>query len=209
MDNTEIWKDVPDYEGYQISNLGNVYSLKSNKMLTKQDKRGYLVVTLYKDNKKHYISVHRLVALAFIPNPYHYEQVNHKDEDKKNNVVENLEWCTSEYNINYGTRTDRARQSNIDSGHFQKLSDDLKGRGFFEERTKKLRENGTYKRLSENLRKKRSKKVVCIETGKIYDSMISASKELNICQGSISNCCNGKTKSVNGYHFRFATDEER
>ena len=200
----EIWKDIDGYEGYyQVSNMGRVYSVK-NKMLLKQHlKRGYLECVLCKNGERKYIQAHRLVAITFIPNPDNLPQVNHKDENKQNNCVSNLEWCTAEYNINYGTRTERSTKSNTDSGHFKKLAKDLKEIGFFEERTRKLRESGKYKEMSDNLRKLLSKKIKCIETGKVYDSMISASRDLDIPQGSISNCCNGKRKSAHGYHFEY------
>ena len=200
----EIWKDIEGYEGhYKISSFGRVYSIKSGILLKQQNKKGYLVSCLCKNGKFKYIPTHRLVALNFIPNPENLPHVNHKDENKQNNCVSNLEWCTVEYNINYGTRTERATKSNTDSGHFKKLAKDLKEAGFFEERTRKLRENGKYKEMSDNLRKLLSKKIKCIETGKVYDSMISASRDLNIPQGSISNCCNGKRKSAHGYHFEY------
>lgn len=108
----EIWKDIKGYEGlYQVSNLGRVKSLnyrrtKKEKILkTKESKDGYLRVTLSnnKDNKIYFI--HRLVAQTFLCNPYNHKEVNHKDENKRNNYVDNLEWCTRKYNINYGKRT--------------------------------------------------------------------------------------------------------
>ena len=204
----EIWKDIEGYEGYyQVSNMGRVYSVK-NKMLLKQHlKQGYFECVLYKNGDRKYIQSHRLVAITFIPNPDGLPQVNHKDENKQNNCVSNLEWCTAEYNINYGSRTERATQSNIESGHYKRLAKELKASGFFEERTKKLRESGKYGEMSSNLRKLLSKKIKCTDTGKIYDSMISASKELGVPQGSISSCCNGKRKSAGGYHFEYIYDD--
>ena len=121
----EIWKDIPDYEGlYQISNLGRVKSLDrdivysngtrhhiNNKILQPQkSKYGYLFVTLTKDNKPHAKYIHQLIADAFIPNPNNLPCVNHKDENKLNNNIDNLEWCTIDYNNNYGTRTQRTRK---------------------------------------------------------------------------------------------------
>ena len=105
----EIYKDIEGYEGlYQVSNLGNVKSLGNDKkrkekiLKPNKNNRGYLYVGLYKDGKvKHYI--HRLVAQAFLQNPNNLPEINHKDEDKTNNHVTNLEWCDRKYNINYGT----------------------------------------------------------------------------------------------------------
>lgn len=85
--------------------MGNVRKTKSERLLKPFDTgRGYLNVKLSKDNIAKTISIHRLVAKAFIENPKNLEQVNHKDENKQNNNVENLEWCTHKYNQNYGTK---------------------------------------------------------------------------------------------------------
>ena len=114
----EVWKNINGYEGlYQISNNGRVKSLpklagkswrKEKILKTYLDKDGYVKVILCKENKTKFLSVHRLIAEAFIPNPNEFPQINHKDENKQNNSLENLEWCTCKYNINYGTRTERA-----------------------------------------------------------------------------------------------------
>lgn len=95
----EIWKDVVGYEGYyQISNLGNV--MRNKKQLKKiVDKNGYVFVRLYKNGKQKHFSVHRLVAVAFIPNPQNLPEVNHIDANKENNFVNNLEWCTHTENM--------------------------------------------------------------------------------------------------------------
>ena len=113
----EIWKDIEGYPNYQISTMGRVKSLGNNK--TRKDKilksyknnKGYLVVHLYKEGKVKGYSIHRLVTSAFIPNPNNLPQVNHKDEDKTNNRVDNLEWCDNDYNRNYGTRTERVAKT--------------------------------------------------------------------------------------------------
>lgn len=111
----EIWKPIKDFEYYFISNFGRVKSTKFGKerilKLTK-DKDGYSIVNLYKNNKSKTFKVHRLVAEAFLPNPYNLPQVNHKDENPQNNIASNLEWCTASYNNNYGTRNKRIGKSN-------------------------------------------------------------------------------------------------
>ena len=112
MTNNEIWKDIEEYEGlYQISDKGRVKSLKFGKekiMKLQKDTNGYLYVGLCKNGEKQKMFlIHRLVALAFISNPQNLPQVNHKSEDKTDNRVENLEWCSVKYNCNYGTRNQR------------------------------------------------------------------------------------------------------
>lgn len=108
----EIWKDIEEYEGiYQVSNLGKVKSFKrgSERMLKPcRDRRGYLIVDLYKNGKHKNNKIHRLVAQAFIPNPENKSEINHIDEDKTNNNVDNLEWSTRKENLNHGTRNERA-----------------------------------------------------------------------------------------------------
>ena len=100
----ELWKDIKGFEGmYKVSNLGNVYSLKTNKNLS--NKRltldGYNHVSLLKNGKAHEYKIHRLVALHFIDNPCKKETVNHIDGNKQNNSAMNLEWMTREENMQH------------------------------------------------------------------------------------------------------------
>ena len=112
----EIWKDIRGYEGlYQVSNLGNIKSYPkkyqhNNIILLKPSLNlyGYETVGLYKNKKCKRYLVHRLVADAFISNPNNLSQINHKDEIKTNNCVDNLEWCSNDYNASYGTRNIRS-----------------------------------------------------------------------------------------------------
>lgn len=118
----EEWRDVVGYEGlYQVSNYGEVKSLandkgKKEKILKPSiDGKGYKCVILCMNGTRKVCKIHRLVAIAFIPNPNNYPIVNHKDENKINNNVNNLEWCTNKYNLNYGTlpeRFSKARKGN-------------------------------------------------------------------------------------------------
>lgn len=105
----EIWKVIEDYPNYEVSTLGRVRNRETLKLMTPcKNKIGYMLVNLSTgDNKNKTPYVHRLVAKAFIENPENLPQINHKDEDKTNNSVENLEWCTSKFNLDYGTRIER------------------------------------------------------------------------------------------------------
>ncbi len=129
MKNYEEWIDIEGYENlYQVSNTGKIKSLKrtilyentnqtgisfctrkecEERILKLSSNRGYQIVALSKDGQRKTYQVHRLVALHFLPNPNNLPCINHKDENKKNNNVDNLEWCTEEYNNNYGTRNTR------------------------------------------------------------------------------------------------------
>ena len=106
-------KDIKGYEGlYAVTPEGEVWSYRRKKFLGYHyDKRGYPRVSLYKDGKiKHYM-IHRLVAEAYIPNTDNLPQINHRDENKTNNCIQNLEWCDGKYNANYGTRNEKISNS--------------------------------------------------------------------------------------------------
>ena len=110
----EVWKDIKGYEGeYKVSNLGRVKSLKYMNTRQEQllslckDSYGYLQVGLWKLGKVKMFKVHRLVATTFIDNPDDLQSINHIDENKLNNCVENLEFCTIKYNNKYGSRLKR------------------------------------------------------------------------------------------------------
>lgn len=130
---SEIWLPVKGYEGYyEVSNLGRVRGLdriildkggrhqvkKGVVLKPRPDRQGYITVALSIGRKYKTQLVHRLVAEAFIPNPDNLPQINHKDECKSNNTVDNLEWCTARYNCNYGDRNRKVMISNLRNGYW-------------------------------------------------------------------------------------------
>ena len=197
----EIWRKIEGFENYEVSNLGNVRSLKNKKVkILKLIKRetGYIFINLYKNKKIHHKSVHRLVASTFIPNPQNKSQVNHIDGDKTNNKVENLEWCTAKENSQHAWNTGLSKSLKGEKNPMygkhhtketkNKISESLKGEknSFYgkhhTEETKQI------------LSKIRSKTVECITTKEIFKSIKEASKKYNINDTSISRCCKNKSK---------------
>lgn len=112
----EVWKQITNFDNYYISSYGRI---KSNFNIIRKPqitKYGYVLVRLKgNDGKYKTMRVHRIVAQEFIPNPINYPQVNHKDEIKSNNHVDNLEWCDNKYNSNYGTINIKRSKSHINN----------------------------------------------------------------------------------------------
>ena len=152
----EIWKDIEGYTDYKISNLGNVKSYKFGKEKTmSRQKFRYEAVMLSVKGKSAPILIHRLIAIAFIPNPYNKPMVNHIDGNKLNNVIQNLEWCTNSENQKHAYKTGlQKHQKGSDSHRFGIISP-------------------------------RAKKIIHTQTGKIYDSIAIASKELGLSHNVI------------------------
>lgn len=132
----EVWEPVKGYEGlYEVSNLGRVKSLymfrhninenklekiRRDKILSQRiHKTGYMITSLSKNKKRKDFYTHRLVANAFIPNPEKKTYINHIDENKTNNKVENLNWCTQKENVRFSTRTKKIEQLTIDGKHIK------------------------------------------------------------------------------------------
>ena len=176
-----MWKNIKGYEElYQVSNYGRVKSLRKNGKIINGyiDGKGYMQVALSKNGKKKWFRIHRLVAQAFIPNHDNLPIINHKDENKLNNRVDNLEWCTTKYNNCYGTRIKR-------------VSEAMKGRKFTEEHKAKLKDNHSDFRRDKN---PNHRKVRCITTGEIFDCIIDAANKYNVFAANITKCCRGKSK---------------
>ena len=194
------------YEGYyQVSNMGRVKSLerkcncRSNgiktihcKILTPGNDKGYLKVNLRKNNKTKQHTVHRLVAIAFLPNENNYPYINHKDENPSNNRVDNLEWCTPKYNNNYGTARERGIKTR--KSRYTKEKHPLYGKQHKEESKKKMSE-------------RKNKPVICITTGEIFKSVKEASEKTGVNLSNICQCCRNKRQSAGKLQWKFLEKE--
>lgn len=181
----EIWKDVTGYEGlYMVSNLGKVASVlrqgtKGNILTPTINKRGYHFVGLNKDHVRKNFKVHRLVAVAFIPNPCGYSEINHIDGDKSNNCVENLEWTDRKGNMGH------ARQMGVMKNARAKLDEWNSA-------------NWKIPVISTNVKTGAERRFDCIS---------DAASALGVQATKISACLKGKRKSTGGYTFRKAVIE--
>lgn len=177
----ELWKDIKGYEGlYQVSTKGNVRSLNwrnhgfvKNLYLKKQN-RGYLQVELAKNGKTKMFMVHRLVAEAFLKNPEDYPCVNHLNEEKQDNRVENLEWCSASTNVKYSLEKHRDRVTN-------------------------RRYHTSHCRLTKPILQIKDGTVV-----RRWDNSRQIFKETGMSDWSISECCRGNRKHAYGYDWQYA-----
>lgn len=193
----EIWKDIPEYEGlYQISNLGKVKSLerkvknKNGYRIVKEkilkniiNSKGYYIVILRKNNKNDLRLVHRLIGENFIPNPNNYPCINHIDGNKQNNNIKNLEWCTYQHNIKEAFRLGLNKytyKKNFNTKYW------LGKKGKYHSKSKAIIQYDEHNNII-----------------KVWDSIIDASRELNICNIYISNVCRGRQKTAGGYKWKF------
>ena len=178
-ENKEEWRDIPGYEGlYQASNKGRIRSVPrkqeimwkgkhvvkyvNGKIIKQSDQKcGYMMVWLSKDGKEKAHTVHRLIGYAFLENPENLSDINHKDGNKKNNCVDNLEWCSR--------------------------SDNIKHRYAVLQKPGKCRP------------------VICVETGKRYDSIAKAAKSINGNRRAISHAIRGFSKTSGGFHWKYET----
>lgn len=193
MDNqiiTEEWRAIPNYEEYEVSNLGRVKRLAYDKpvcggslqhckeriLALQSRKHGYQAVMLSKNSKVKSFLVHRLVAFAFIPNPKNLPHINHKDENPSNNHVSNLEWCNQKYNSNYGTSKERIALK-LKNGVLSKPVEQYDKEGNF----------------------------ICD-----YPSAIEASRTLNLNVSGIVACCNGSKKysHCGGFQWKYKDSDK-
>lgn len=190
-------KPVKGFDNYLISEFGEVFSVKNNKFIKPTlMKIGYLGFTP-KRNKLIY--VHRAVAEAFIPNPNNYPQVNHKDGDKTNNNVSNLEWCTSKQNNLHAWKNGLNKTTDAQRKHASTIHKYIP--------KEKSIENG--KRVGSWIKLHVSKKVRCKKCGKIFNSIKEAADSLDLRDSTLSRYLNGTRKNCTNLEFyiNVSTDE--
>lgn len=184
----EEWRPVPDYEDrYLVSNMGRIKSIGSEmSMRSCYGKKGtnilhpsstdlkYKRIGLFKDGKRKYFSVHRLVALAFIPRIEGKDVVNHIDCNPSNNCVTNLEWCNTSENTKWGYICGNVKPPKVEKG-------------------------------SKN---HRAKKIIRLNDGKIFGSLVEAAEEIGAKPANISMVLHGTNKTIKGYSFAFYNDQE-
>lgn len=205
----EDWRDIPGYEGeYQVSNKGLVKSLKTNRLLKLSiSNSGYARCALSKKGVVKVYLVHRIVAQVFIPNPNNLPQVNHRDENKLNNSVNNLEWCTASYNYWYGSNPNRCKASLVKAWNSGKLQ----GRKAWNAGLH-LKDTGKIDNflLAGKANIEKLKKPILMmdrNTGYVlqrFDSATSAARFMGKSYAtSIINCANNKVKSAYGYKWQY------
>lgn len=193
----EVWKDIKGYEGlYQVSNKGQVKSAErfgtKGGILKGCLRSGYRRVILTKQNKPKFYSVHRLVAEAFIPNNGNKKTIDHIDTDRLNNSVDNLRWVTDKENANNPITLEKMRKREPWNKGVHT------GANVWKNLSEKQKED-----FINIIKEKHNKKVMCIETGKIYESARIASKETGIRWKDISGVCNGRRKTCKGTKWIF------
>lgn len=181
----ETWKEIPNYEGiYEISTRGFIRTISKRLQKTPYiTNKGYLAIDLYKNKKRKKHLIHRLIAETFISNPNNYPCVNHKDGNKLNNDINNLEWCTQKYNMQEAARLGLL---NTWCGKlFGKNHPNYKFRG------KWKTQKPIYQCDLEGVILKR------------FNSCEEAKRETNIEASHISECCNNKRKTAGGYIWKY------
>ena len=187
----EEWRDIKGYEGlYQVSNLGRVKGLLTNKIkVLEKSKNGYIRVSLYKHNKQKHMLLHRLVLIAFKGENKDKRYVDHIDGNPSNNSLANLKWCTMQENaMNPITRK---RKSLSKKGHI--VSKETR------QKISKKNKHGT-KPIKYFIQ------VTCVETNKTYISMAEAKRDTGTREAAIRRCLRGISKTAGGYHWRYANE---
>ena len=176
------WRKVEGWSKYSVSSNGDIRRDETNRILAGgHDLDGYRQITLCQDGKRKMFKLHRLIALAFVPNPDHKPMVNHIDGVKTNNQVSNLEWVTNQENQDHYWRV-----INCEEHHIRRVNSH-KGKGL----------------LSEN---PNAKAVICIELQKTFPTMKEAQIYTGVRYTKISQVCHKKRKTAGGYHWEFSKE---
>jgi len=193
-----VWKPLDGYdERYEVSNFGEVREKNGNLLhqtVRQKPNTSYKTVWLKRQGKGHDVYVHRLVATAFVenPKPEEYTIVNHKDEDGTNNRADNLEWCTNQYNLTYGTALKR-------------LSAKMRGRTMSDEQKRDI---SASVKAYQNSEEGAGKRVVCLETGEEFTSIRAAAEHYGLNPSTVGMCCLRRTIGRK-YTFRYCADGKR
>ena len=195
----EIWKEIEWFDNYQISNLGRVKNIKFDRYVKPLlDNKGYLTVNLYKNGKMKRLLLHRLISIAFIPNPENKPCIDHINTDRLDNRIENLRWCTQKENHNNPL-------SIVNHGNASR------GRIVSEEQKKNQSEKmkGRFKGV-----RKSSKKIIQLTLDGIFvrgwDAIKDAAESLGVSSSAIWNCLNGKcqVKSIKGFKWEYKKETD-
>lgn len=226
-DGKEYWSEIEGFDGkYSVSTFGRVRNNKFNKILSQSErsKGGYLRVGLFNiKGKKITVNVHRLVAKAFLPNPKNLPQVNHRDENKLNNRVDNLEYCSAQYNIDY-SHAKEVSQLDLKTGEVIEVfkssreaerQTGIKHAGITSCCNGKQKSAGgfgwsyTGKGCNKSRVGQKGKQKVEVfnrDTGKVirtFESMRKTAEYLGVNYSTVRGCCLGLLQTVKGYGVRF------
>lgn len=209
MSMQELWKDLKRFDNlYQVSNKGRVRSLIHNVILkpaniayrNQEKSNGYQVVNI----KKKIYYVHRLVAEEFIPNPDNLPQINHKDGNKQNNNVENLEWCTNSENMSHAYRLGLICRTKSKCSKNQEKWREIFGKKYHATKANTIFKEQWFK---EKYIKPNQKAIIQLDKNgnkiKEWESMKLAGEKLNISKQNISACCRGIRKTAGGFIWKY------
>ena len=171
---TDTWSKINGHINYSVSKNGEIRNDTTGKIKSSRcNRHGYPVVDLYMNGQRQTIPVHRLVANAFVSNPDNKSQVNHIDGNKKNNIADNLEWCTASENMKHSFNTGLSKPN-----------------------------KGMLGRKNPNAGR-HGKPIRIIETGEVFNSISECEKFINGNNRHICDCLSGRQKTHRGYHFEY------